>query len=430
MDAPTREHRLSDTLAPALAPEEQFFIRRLAVDYDLEARQLRRLAEIARDLEMWREPPLSAWWEETEARLAGTPGDPAQRRETLLRRLDAHIDRLQSSEKTYPFEPLRGLTRTKPVLVERPSPTPVFGLCPFFSKDANCCGLHTIDAVSGCALGCSYCPVHAFLAEKVEFSTDLAERLAEARLDRARFYHVSTGQFSDSLVWGNRHGILDALLDFADRHPNVLLELKTKSDRIESLLDRDLPANVLCSWILNTDTMIRNEEHGTATLGRRLHVARVMADRDCRVGFHIHPVTYYGGWGAEYTSLAGRLMSTFSPDELTFLSMAVPSFTPPVVREIRRRGGESKALQMPLTADPQGKLTYPAERRIELYSTLYRAFQPWHGRLFFYLCMETSPVWEAVLGRTVTVSQELQRVFTRQRQAPRRSTPASLAGRV
>ena len=60
------------------------------------------------------------------------------------------------------------------------------------------------------------------------------------------------------------------------------------------------------------------------------------------------------------------MMATFSPEELDFVSIGVASFTQPVIREIRRRGGESKALQMPLVEDPKGKLTYPQETRIEL----------------------------------------------------------------
>ena len=83
---------------------------------------------------------------------------------------------------------------------------------------------------------------------------------------------------SDSLAWGNRHGVLDALFGFAREHPNARLELKTKSDRIDYLLRHEIPHNVVCSWWLNTDTIIRNEEHGTATLNGRLQAARARFD--------------------------------------------------------------------------------------------------------------------------------------------------------
>ena len=320
------------------------------------------------------------------------------------------MERLRSEEKTYPQDGLRGQAMVRPKLIDRPSPTPIFGLCPSFSKHANCCGLFTIDAVTGCALGCSFCPVNAFYGEKVEFSEDLAQQLEHLEVDPQRFYHVSTGQIADSLIWGNRQGILDALIGLAERHPNIFLELKTRSDNVDYLLHRQLPPNLICTWYLNTEILIRNEEHGTAPLRRRLQAARLLADRGCRIGFHVHPMVYYRGWRAEYASLAALVMANFSPDQIDLISLAVMSFTPPVIRDIRRRGGATKALQMPLVADPEGKLTYPRERRIEIYDAFYRTLQPWHERVFIYLCMETDPVWHAVLGKTVPIKKRLEQI--------------------
>lgn len=409
MDPLTHERWLSDPLIPALSFADQTLLRRLAVEYRLSFEEVRHLAQAARDLEMWRETALSSWWKEVE--FGGLRTDVETTKTAFLERLDEHIARLRASEKTYPAEPLRGLTRGKAVLVERQKSASILGLCPFFSEEANCCGLYSLDAASGCALGCSFCAISAVLGETVEFPGDLAQRLSEVELDPDRFYHVSTGELTDSLVWGNRNGMLDSLFDFARRHPNVQLELKTKTDRIDFLLGHTPPANILCTWLLNSETIIRNEEPAAATLRRRLRAARAVADRGYRVGFHIEPLVYYSEWRAEYTSLAGHLLADFSPDELAFVALGVMWFNAPLIREIRRRGGESKVLQMPLVEGPKGKLTYPMERRVELYANLYKALQPWHGQVFFFLCMETAPVCERVLGRVVPIGPELERRF-------------------
>ena len=371
---------------------------------------LQTLANAARDLEMWRETLLVRLWADWES---AVPESSAPRKQLLLDRLHTHMEHLRTKEKVYPTEPLRGLTRATPQLVQRAAPTKVFTLCPFFSAAANCCELHIIEAVTGCALGCSFCNVNASMGETVEFSTDLAERLAAVELDPERFYHVSTSHMSDSLVWGNRHGILDSLFNFARRHPNVQLELKTKSDRIDYLLRHEVPENIVCSWWINTDTFIRNEEHGTAGLRGRFQAAQKLRDHGCAIGFHINPMVFYRGWREEYASLVGNLMSLFSPEEIDFISLGVLWLSPPVIRGIRHRGGESKVLQMPLVADPGDKLTYPEETRISLYNAVYRAMQPWLGKVFVFLCMETTPIWEAVFGQSISVSNELERRFRR-----------------
>ena len=397
----------SQTLLPLLVPQTRNFIRREAKAQRFTFQELRRVAEIARDLEMWREEPFEAWW----LRAASEIGQRGREgKKILLQRLDRHREDLVRGEKVY-SRPLEGPPRRPVQLEEHESPREVFGRCPAYSEKTVCCGLHTLDVVAGCAFGCSYCTIQTFYGETAELRADLAGRLGELDLDPDRFYHIGTGQSSDSLVWGNRAGNIDTLLDFAESHANVLLELKTKSDHVGHLLERPVPSNVVCSWSLNTDAVIVNEEHGTASLQRRLAAARAVADCGVRVAFHFHPMMQYRGWRADYVDLAGRLVEEFAAREVAFVSMGSPTFIRPVVREIRRRGGETRVLQMPMVRDPHGKLTYPDEVKSELYAAVYDALRPWHDSVFFYLCMETAVIWEAVLGRSYSDNVAFERDF-------------------
>ena len=380
------ERMAGDTLLPVLAPETRAFVRAVAAEHRLTFQELKTVAEAARDLEMWREEPLESWWRRTSDEVPGT-GRP--RKKALMGRLREHLGGLSSAEKAYPDDPLGGAERRPVRLEERQSSKQVFGLCAAYSEKTVCCGLRTIDAVSGCAFGCSYCTIQTFYGETAELTADLASKLEAIELDPERIYHIGTGQSSDSLVWGNRGGQLDALFDFAERHPNVLLELKTKSANVRHLLAREVPANVVCSWSLNSEVVIENEEHGTASLERRLKAARAVADRGVRVAFHFHPMVYYRGWREGYGAVVGALLERFSPAEVAFVSMGSVTLIRPVAREIRRRGGETKILQMEMATDPHGKLTYPEPVKVELFRHLYGALEPWHDEVFFYLCMET-----------------------------------------
>jgi spore photoproduct lyase len=397
------------TLLPHLDPESREFVRRAARAHRFTFQELRRVAEVARDLEMWREEPLAAWWRRAED---ATRGEGRERKKALLARLERHMRRLAAAAKAYPAEELAGPPRRRVRLERRSTEAEVLGLCPAYSEQTVCCGLRTLDAVRGCAFGCSYCTIQTFYGEVAELEDGLAEKLAALELDRDRLYHIGTGQASDSLVWGNRNGLLDALLGFARRHPNVVLELKTKSDNVRPLLSRpDLPANVLCSWSLNTGTVIRNEEHGTASLERRRAAARRLADRGSPVGFHFHPMVFYDGWREEYAEVAARLLATFSPPDVRFVSMGAVTFIKPVVREIRRRGGETKILQMDLVPDHHGKLTYPDEIKVRLFRHLFECLAPWHAEVFFYLCMEAAPTWRRTLGRAYPTNAEFEQAF-------------------
>ncbi len=398
-----------NTLLPYLDSENQEFVRAAALAQRFTFQELRLVAEAARDLEMWREEPLGAWWRRAEGEVGGRG---REHKKALLRRLDQHMRQLAATAKKYPADGLGAPPRRRVRLERRETGAEVFGLCAAYSEQTVCCGLRTLDAVRGCSFGCSYCTIQTFYGEVAELENGLAEKLEAIELDPDRLYHIGTGQASDSLIWGNRDGILDALLGFARRHPNVVLELKTKSDNVRPLLDRsDLPANVVCSWSLNPETVIRNEEHGTASLERRLAAARRMADHGSRVGFHFHPMVFYDGWRDEYAEVAARLLETFSPREVLFVSMGAVTFIKPVVRQIRRRGGETKILQMRMVPDHHGKLTYPDETKVELFGGLFDSLAPWHTEVFFYLCMEAAPIWERVLGRAYATNAEFERAF-------------------
>jgi len=168
---------------------------------------------------------------------------------------------------------------------------------------------------------------------------------------------------------------------------------------------------VVCSWTLNTDTIITNEEHGTATLARRLRAARLAADHQIPVAFHFHPMVHYRGWSEDYHELVSQVLERFESHEVSFVSMGSVTMIKPVVQEIRKRGGQTKILQMEMVADPHAKLTYRDAIKLQLFQTLFASFAPWHQDVFFYLCMETEAIWRQVLGFSYPTNDDFERDF-------------------
>ena len=411
------------TLYDRLDPASRASVDDVTSRYRCTVQEVRELCEAARDLAMWGEPGIGAWWDRAEA---GVPDglNPRERKKRLVATLREHLQRLRREPTRYdrqssspkrapakperePAKPERGPLR----FVDAPAETSVFGDCPVRSDRTLCCNLKTIDAVQNCSFGCSYCTIQTFYGDRVTVDRDLGRKLREIELDDRRFYHIGTGQSSDSLVWGNRAGILDELCRFADEHPNVLLELKTKSANVSYFLERSVPSNLVCSWSLNTAPVIEHEEHFTAPLERRLAAARRFADGGRKVAFHFHPMVHHDGWDTEYPALAERLLASFDPDEVAFLSMGSVTFIKPVMKQIRQRGEPTRILQSELVADPHGKLTYPDDLKVRMFQTMYRTFAPWHGRVFMYLCMEKATIWDRAFGWRYASNDEFERAF-------------------
>ena len=362
--------------------------------YRFSFQDLRQLSIIATDLYMWNESGVRDCIEGFEN---------IQKNDLSKKDVIAHV-------KNY-WEGLRGAKiKYEPVNkkeVERPKPrkiqlsdqeNEVFGMCPVASEKTVCCNLMTIDAVQGCSLGCSYSSIQTFYSDgKVSVDKNLAEKLANIPLDPKKNYHIGSGQSSDSLVIGNKEGVLDAQLKFARENPNIILEFKTKSNNIAHLLKTDLPDNVFVCWSLNPQLFIDHEEHGTASLNQRLQAAKDLSRKGVLVGFHFHPIVYYEGYEDDYKNIVKKVMSMFKPSEVAMISMGTLTFIKPAINKLRSTGLKSKVLQIPM-ADAVGKSSYTKEIKKEIFSTVYDQFQPWHKDVFLYLCMEESSVWESVFG--------------------------------
>jgi len=399
------------SLFESLRGDQRAFVRRVAFAHLLTFQEFRRLSEIARDLRLWGEPGLEWWWD-TESSRTELEGPELKRH--MLGRLEEHVAGLSRRPPRYPSRRAdKPETRVAKPVVSRKSEKTIWGMCPVASEKTVCCNLRTIDAVENCVFGCSYCSVQTFYTGDVVFDDDFAQKLKDIHVERDRFYHFGTGQASDSLAWGNKNGVLDALCEFASDHPNVLLELKTKSNNIRYLVESDVPANVVCSWSLNTPVIIENEEHFTAGLDERIAAARAVADAGVGVAFHFHPMVHYEGWEIDYPGVAKRLLDTFAPQEVRFVSFGSVTLIKPVIKKIRKLGNPTRIHRAEFVPDPHGKLTYNDEIKVRMFGTMFESFAPWRKDVFIYLCMEKKSIWERSFGYVYSTNADFEADFGR-----------------
>jgi len=387
------EEKLYSSLDPTLKKN----ISKIGVKHRLTFQELRQITEIAADLQMWEEPGLPEQWYELEETLKGN-GKPIKK--ILFRKLKEKWHSLKNSRTVYQSKqaPSRSSVSSGKKVTVQNSDNTVFGWCPVASEKTVCCNLRTIDAVQGCSFGCSYCSIQSFYdSQQIPVDKNLHEKLQSIVLDPQKRYHIGSGQSSDSLLLGNKNGVLDAQFDFARKNPNIALELKTKSKNITCLLETDVPKNVFVSWSLNPQIIIENEEHLTASENDRLRAARTVADKGIRVGFHFHPMVYYEGWKDDYERLIERVLFTFTTHEVALVSFGTLTFIKPVVNSLRIKGHQSKVLQIPME-DAAGKLSYPFHIKEEMFTTAWEAFRQWRDKVFFYFCMEDRKLWESVFG--------------------------------
>ncbi len=398
-----------EPLYRGLACENRSFLDQTAGPWRLTHQDLVKLVGIATDLEMWDCGLLEEYWDE-----GGTESlQGKQKKKQLLSRIEKKWLELKEQLPDYSdFIPEADRTAQKIVFKTKDNDDAVLGACPVFSEETRCCNLQTLDTIINCGYGCSYCSIQSFYHnDEIVFQGNLVEKLNRISLDPEKTYHIGTGQSSDSLLWGNRNDTLKNLFDWAEQNPNVILELKTKSSNIEYLLNEHVPNNVIATWSVNAESIVKNEEHRTASLARRLEAAQRLSEKGILVGFHLHPIVAFKGWREEYGSLVSELLSRFDPQGVALVSLGTLTFIKPVIKKLRQRKVKSKILQMPFE-DAVGKSSYPIELKRVFFKHIYDAFSPWHDKTFFYLCMEDSSLWKDVFGYGYEDNETFEQAMT------------------
>ena len=353
------------------------------------------------DLVQWKEESFCLSYKREKENKDGREGD------RYIKALRKYMSTLRESETDYSgFFPevrknpkIKALTEDQKLVLSR-CPCPVDG------EKTRCCKIRTLDAVMQCAFGCSYCSIQAFYNEnEIKIVSNLEEKLDNLEITDD-VWHIGTGQASDSLLLGDDYGTLSALSSFAEKHPDIVIELKSKSKR--DVFTHPWPKNMVFTWSLNAPTIIEKEEHFTASLIERLEDAEKARDNGNLVGFHIHPMFYFKGWEDEYKYVVDEITSRFSPSDILLIGIGTLTFTKAVIKRLREMGAESKVLEMELV-DAAGKYSYPLDKKEKMFKHIYSSFpKEYEDNIFFYLCMEDPSLWMKCLGREYSCDKEFE----------------------
>lgn len=265
-----------------------------------------------------------------------------------------------------------------------------------------CCNYLTVSFATNCPFECTYCilqdylknnPAMTLYANVEEILASIERRLLE---NPERHFRIGTGELADSLALDDITGLTRDLVPFTARQKNMILELKTKSNCIENLLDLDHGGKTVVAWSLNPQTFIDQEEFKTASLDERLAAARRVADAGYPAALHFDPLLALKDWQKEYVLLVEYVRSVLSPQEIAWISIGSLRFTPALGRIIRERFPKSRLLTGELFPTEDGKVRYFREIREELYTRVKNLIDSAFPSVPNYLCMETERVWRRI----------------------------------
>jgi spore photoproduct lyase len=313
-----------------------------------------------------------------------------------------------------------GLAEGKRVLLLKEFRGRFFKQCQGLKKDYACCNLHTLAEANGCAMECTYCILQYYMTSPhLSVFANLADLQAEiARVVAAqpgRIFRIGTGELSDSLLLDPLTESTRHMVPFFRDLPNAVLELKSKTDNVENLLDLDPGEKTVVSWSVNPPEIVAKEELKTARLDERLRAASRVANRGYPVGFHIDPMIHHEGWREGYASLIDSLLDAVPAERIAWISIGSLRFPPEMKGTMAARFPRSDLRCGELVRGDDGKMHYLRPLRLEMYSfVVARLRERLRGSAsapIVYLCMEPPDVWKRVFGEPAPANAELEHRF-------------------
>ena len=275
-----------------------------------------------------------------------------------------------------------------------------FKFCPGRTESLVCCNYLTLDLVENCPFECTYCILQAFLNKPVitvhanleEILQQVHERIVASP---QTLFRIGTGEHSDSLALDPILGIAAHLIRFFSKVSNAVLELKTKSNCIQHLLDVPHGGKTIMAWSVNPKIIVEQEEHKTARLQERLDAARCASDAGYKVAFHVDPLIHYPGWEEGYTELVHQVLDAVPSDRIAWISLGALRCVPGLKPIVEERFPKSKIFLGELIPTSDGKIRYLKTIRERLFKHLHKTVKKLAPEIPLYLCMEPASIWKS-----------------------------------
>lgn len=280
------------------------------------------------------------------------------------------------------------------------------------TKGLICCNYYIVNQIANCPLECSYCVLQGYINSPfitIHVNIDKILREIQSLLKRRfpSYIRIGSGELSDSLALDDLTGFSKTLVPFFAQQPNGFLELKTKTDQIENLLDLDHKGKTVIAWSLNPPSVVKAEEPFTSPLEKRLTAAAECQKAGYPLAIHLDPILYQENWEQEYQKLLEQIFTHVRPERIAWISLGGFRFPGNLKEVIHQRFPRSKIIYGELVPGIDGKYRYFKTIRQDIYRKMISWLKTYSSEQMIYFCMENPEIWEKILGWKPKSSREL-----------------------
>ena len=216
-----------------------------------------------------------------------------------------------------------------------------------------------------CVYDCRYCflqgmyqSAHYLLFVNYEdFSQQIREVITSNANKTSYFY---SGYDCDSLALEPVTNFADQFLSFFENFPNAVLELRTKSTQIRSLMDRPVLNNSVIAFSFTPEKISQALENKVPAIQKRIDAIKKLQNRGWHVGLRFDPIIYDDDYRQQYAGLFETIFSQIDAGSLHSVSMGVFRLPDPFYRKMQKLFPEEKLFAAKITKS-DGMVSYGSD---------------------------------------------------------------------
>lgn len=243
----------------------------------------------------------------------------------------------------------------------------------FFYEGAKPCqnfgydNFYYCSTMMNCIYDCSYCYLKGmYPSGNLVVFVNLEDYFAELDvLLQKQSMYVCVSYDADLLALESWVGYASAWAEYAGKHPNLKIEIRTKSARQAMWDELPLLSNVVYAFTVSPQKMIAASEKNTPSARARIECAAEGIRRGFLVRLCFDPMLYLPGWEVLYTELFTQIDEAFESRNCNWKMLDAVSvggfrISKEYMKKIRRVEKESPVVQFPYV-NVGGVYQYPLE---------------------------------------------------------------------
>jgi spore photoproduct lyase len=221
-----------------------------------------------------------------------------------------------------------------------------------------------------CIYDCRYCFLQGMFQSAAwvvfvnfeEFAREIETVAAENASSRPFFF---SGYDCDSLAFDAVTRFAAFFLDTFERLDEAWIELRTKSTRVEPLLERQALDNCVVAFSFTSRQTGLSLESGVPSLEARLAAMRKLQAAGWKVGLRFDPLIYQEGWADSYRRLFDEVFGALDAGSIHSVSVGAFRLPRDFYRRVVKLYPEERLFASPLS-DRDGVVSYRGDIHDEL----------------------------------------------------------------